>query len=127
MNGARRGVCPANSRLFRRPPADRPSPPRSACQGDGADMTPVIALMAVDRPAVAEKPRLVGIGAVPEILDRTDSGCSQACRDIAREVEQAMVRPRRGPEETRIGRVVGLEAGDEFRPDLVIRLANHRP
>src|SRR5262249_56831920 len=38
-----------------------------------------------------------------------------------------MVGPRRRPEEPRIGGVVGLEAGDEFRPDLVVRLANHRP
>src|SRR5262245_38130737 len=93
----------------------------------GIDVTPVVRLASVGRPAVAEKPRCIGIGALPDILHAGDAGGGQAGGDVAGEVEQRMARPRGGPEKARIGSVIGLEAGDEFRSDLVVGLPDHRP
>src|SRR5262245_5204393 len=97
------------------------------CERYGIDVTPVVRLAAVGRPAVAEKPRCIGIGAVADVLHAGDAGGGQAGGDVAGEVEQRMARPRGGPEKARIGSVIGLEAGDEFRSDLVVGLPDHRP
>src|SRR5262249_50458054 len=74
--------------------------------------------------AVAGESRRVGIGAVPEVLDATDAGGGEARGDIPGKIEQGVLRRRRGPEESFVGRVRDEETGDEFVPDLVIRLAD---
>src|ERR1700716_162349 len=97
------------------------------CERYGMDVTPVVALLAVGRPAVAEEARGIAISAMAEILHARDVGAREPRGDVARKVEERVLRPRRGLEETRVRAVLGREAGDEFRPDLVVRLANHRP
>ena len=44
------------------------------CQRYGIDVTPVVALLAVGRPAVAEEARGIAIGAMAEILHARDAG-----------------------------------------------------
>src|SRR6476620_8598485 len=87
------------------------------CKRYGIDVTPVVALLAVGRPAVAEEARGIAIGAMAEILHAGHAGARESRGDVAGKVEQRVVRPRRGLEETRVGAVLGREAGDEFRPD----------
>src|SRR6266481_2859745 len=82
----------------------------------GIDVTPIVFLAAVGRPAIAEEARRVGISAVAEVLHLADAGGGEPGGDIAGKVEQGMVRPRRSPEKTFVRPVVGLEPGDEFRP-----------
>ena len=62
-----------------------------------------------------------------EILDAADAGGGEARGDIAGKIEQGVLRSRRRAEEPFVGPVLGLEASDEFGPDLVIRLADGRP
>src|SRR5262249_54939805 len=75
----------------------------------------------------AEEPRCIGIGAVAEVLEPAHAGGGEAGGNIAGKIEQGVLRRRRGPEESFVRSVLGLEAGDEFGSDLVIRLADGRP
>src|SRR5262249_56680506 len=97
------------------------------CERDGVDVAPVVGLVAVGAAAVAEEPRGIGIGAVAEVLDLAHAGGGEAGGDIAGKIEQGVLRRRRGPEESFVRSVLGLEAGDEFGSGLVIRLADGRP
>src|SRR5512144_1880106 len=96
------------------------------CQRYGIDVTPVVTLLAMGRPAVAEEPRGIAIGAVADVFHARDTGARESRRDIAGKIEESVIRPRRGLEETCVGVVLGREAGDEFRPDFVVRLADRR-
>src|SRR5262249_25114712 len=98
-----------------------------SCERDGVDMPPVVGLGAMGGAAVAEEPRRIGIGAVPEVLDPADAGRGEAGGDIAGKIEQGVLRPRRGAEEPFVRAVLGLEAGNEFGPDLIVGLADGRP
>src|SRR5262249_58729763 len=97
------------------------------CERDGVDVAPVVGLVAVDAAAIAEEPRCIGISAVAEVLDPADAGGGEAVGDIAGKIEQGVLRRRRGPEESLVRRVRDEETGDEFGPDLVIRLADGLP
>src|SRR5262249_25647214 len=97
------------------------------CERDGVDVAPVVGLVAVGAAAIAEEPRCIGIGAVAEVLDPAHAGGGEAGGDITGEIEQGGLRRRRGPEESFVRSIPGLEAGDEFGADLVIRLADGRP
>src|SRR5215813_11720016 len=90
-------------------------------------MPPVVGLGAMGGAAVAEEPRRIGIGAVPEVLDPADAGGGEAGGDIAGKIEQGVPRPRRRAEETLVRAVLGLAVGDEFGPGLVGQLADGRP
>src|SRR5262245_50187742 len=103
----------------------RSAQPALICERYGIDVTPVVRLAPVGRPAVAEKPRRIGISAVADVLHAGDAGGGQAGGDIAGEVEQRMARPGGGLEKARVAGVVGLEAGNEFRSDLVVGLPDH--
>src|SRR5260370_2318307 len=94
---------------------------------DGVDVAPVVALLAVGRAAVAEEPRRIRVGAVPEVLDPAHAGGGEARGDIAGKIEQGVLRSRRRAEEPFVGPVLCLEASDEFGPDLVILSAGGRP
>ena len=60
-----------------------------------------------------------------DVLHAADAGGGEAGSDIPGQVEQSMIRPRRGAEETAVRAIIGVEAGDEFRPNFVVRLADH--
>jgi hypothetical protein len=49
----------------------------SVDQRDRVDVPAVIGFGAVGRAAIAEKPRRIGVGAKPEVLDRADAGPRQ--------------------------------------------------
>src|SRR5262249_60841045 len=93
---------------------------------DGVDVAPVVGLVAVGAAAVAEEPPCIRIGAVAEILDPADAGGGEAGGDIAGKIEKGGLRPWRRAGEAFGRSVLGLEAGGEFPPDLVFRLADGR-
>src|SRR5262249_57108037 len=97
------------------------------CERDGVDVAPVVGLVAVGAAAVAEEPGCIGIGAVAEVLDPAHAGRGEAGGDIAGKIEQGVLRLWRRSEESFVRSVLDLEAGDEFGPDLVVRLADGRP
>src|SRR3954470_13053056 len=89
-------------------------------------MSPVIALAAMDRTAIAEERLRIGVGAVVNVLDSANPGASQSRRDVAGEIEQSVAGACSRLEELLMAIVVAFEARDEFRSDLVVRLADHR-
>ena len=82
----------------------------------GIDVTPVVFLAAVRRPAEAEKARRIGISAVAEVLDPADARRGQAGGDIAGKVEQGVTGPCRRLEKPLVRPIIGLEPSDEFGP-----------
>src|SRR5262249_14335256 len=92
------GFCPHSQECGRRTSPEEwntscaAGPGRSAvptliCQRYGIDVTPGVGLAPMGRPAVAEKPRRIGISAVADVLHAGDAGGGQAGSDIAGEVE----------------------------------------
>src|SRR5262245_33621058 len=61
-----------------------------------------------------------------EILKSADADPGEAGGDIARKIEEGVLGPWRGQEESFVVRVFGRETSDKFRPDLVARLADGR-
>src|SRR5262249_58506173 len=61
------------------------------------------------------------------VLDPAHAGRGEAGGDIAGKIEQGVLRLWRRSEESFVRSVLDLEAGDEFGPDLVVRLADGRP
>ena len=62
------------------------------CKRYGIDVTPVVALLAVGRPAVAEEARGIAISAMAEILHARDAGARESRGDVAGKVEERVVR-----------------------------------
>src|SRR3954452_20517899 len=89
-------------------------------------MSPVIALAAMDRAAIAEERLRIGVGTAVDILDPANPGASQSRRDVAAEIEQSVAGACSRLEEPLMAIVVAFEARDEFGSDLVVRLADHR-
>ena len=92
---------------------------RASDQSDRGDEPAVVRLLAVGRAAVAEEPRLVGVGVEAAVLETDDAGARRALADIAVQIEHRARRIDARDEEARrlgIGGRVGL---DEFGADLV--------
>ena len=96
-------------------------------QRNRIDVTAVIRLGPMGGAAVAEKARRVRIGAEPKVLDALDFSTFEPRPDVAGQVEHRVAGAGGRREEAIVCGIGRLEAIDELRADLVVRLADHRP